>query len=171
MKLLLICFWAGWMLPLAAQIRLPSSIQFLPDIPKARETAIREERLMVFIQVNRNTTASHISDAFDQYFRAFRSYGPMILVPPGTAASQLPATVNQGFSSVTGQVRVVVIDPANNDALVVAVPYLRVTERERELRRYRNQVGRYRREQRAARRRQPPQVPPHLLPPEEGAAQ
>jgi len=159
---LLCCFGSAY-----GQMKVPSSVHRLPNLEAASQKAVADGKLLVFIMVNPASPAAHVADAFDEYVKRFRTYGPVVLVPQGTNPSQLPPAAVRGFNSLSGGYpRLVVIDPSNGE-LVESVPYIRVDDRPRALRRHRSVVAKYQRDQRILRRRPAPPVPepPRPAPP------
>lgn len=156
-------------IPLSAQIRVPASVAGPDQIDALREEAAAEGRVLIFIMVNPNATQQHVADAFQEYHRRFRGYGPVILLAPNVNVPNLPAGAAQGFASLRGGFpRLVAVDPTD-DSLIEAVPYLSVADRDRALRNHRRVVSAHVREARREARRRPPVVPtpPWQAPPPE----
>jgi hypothetical protein len=144
MKVISLLILAAAMAPLAgAQIKIPKDMAALDKWEAARVQAQTKRELLLFIKVNPAVEADHVHESFGAYVKAFKSYGPMVLVPLDAKEEGLPAGAQQGFKSMSGGYpQLVAVDP-DTLGLVQSVPYAKITDRDETLKTHRKEMHKY----------------------------
>lgn len=138
------CWVLGALLCLraAAEIEIPKKCFEYRDLDKAMKVADEKGKLLIVIRVNLRTVRSSEEDAFEQYYKGFRSYGEIVVMDKRKDVGNLPVGLRDGFMNLEGGYpRAVAIDPDKPDEFVEMIPYLPISDREKRMKLYKNRIA------------------------------
>jgi hypothetical protein len=144
--------------PLMAQVKIPRGMVEPKDIESARKEAQQKREALIYIMANTTSTQGFVQEALDDYFKRFRTYGPVVIVRAGVTTTHVPEDVMKALDGLKGYPRLVATDPDDN-RVIASVPYLTLDARDEGLRDHRRVLHKY-----LSDKKRQPRVPPTPVP-------
>jgi hypothetical protein len=116
------------------------------------------DEALTYIMVNTASSQSFVETALEEYHKAVRGYGPVVIVRAGVSVPEIPADVIKSLEGLKGYPRLIATDPDDNK-VIASVPYLTLEDRDDGIKAARRSVHKY-----LGDKKKQPRVPPTPIP-------